>query len=241
MDKLIVANLKMNKNSVEMSDYLKKVTSNEFSNKVVILPSLSNLFLTSIYNQNVEYGVQNFFYKNEGSYTGEVNLKMLEFMNVKYALVGHNERRKNFRESNSLINKKILNALENGVTPILCIGESLGQANNNLYKAHLKRQINLALKGVKIADLDKIIIAYEPTYAIGAESGANLDYVESNIDLIRHVVNSKSAKTEINIKVLYGGSINLENYESYLNSEHVDGLLIGRSILDADNLIKMGR
>lgn len=241
MDKLIVANLKMNKNSVEMSDYLKKVTSVEYSNKVVILPSLSNLFLTSIYNQNVEYGVQNFFYKNEGSYTGEVNLKMLEFMNVKYALVGHNERRKNFKESNSLINKKILNALENGVTPILCIGESLGQANKNLYKAHLKRQIKLALKGVKVADLDKIIIAYEPTYAIGAENSADLSYVESNIDLIKHTVKSKSAKTDINIKVLYGGSINLDNYESYLNSEHIDGLLIGRSILDADNLIKIGR
>ncbi len=241
MNKLIVANLKMNKNSVEMSEYLEKVTNEEYSNNVVVLPSLSNLFLSSIYNKNIEYGVQNFFYKEEGSFTGEVNLKMLEFMNVKYALVGHNERRKTFRESNALINKKILNAIENGVTPILCIGESLGQTRNNLYKAHLKRQINLALKGVKIVDLDKIVIAYEPTYAIGAESSADLEYVENNIKLIKDIINSKSVKTEIKVKVLYGGSINLDNYEKYLNSDVVDGLLIGRSILDADNLIKIGR
>ncbi len=240
--KLIVANLKMNKNSVDMSEYLKKLSEEKFSNKIIILPSLSNLFLASIYkNENIEYGVQNFFYKDEGSYTGECNLTMLNGMDIKYALVGHHERRKQFKESNATINKKILYALEKGVTPILCVGESFGQTKNNLYKAHLKRQLSLALKGVKIADLEKIIIAYEPTYSIGAENAADLIYVESNIALIKEFINSKSAKTEIIPKVLYGGSITVENYEKYLNSEYIDGLLIGRTILDADNLIKIGK
>lgn len=241
MKKLIIANLKMNKNSIEMSEYLQKITKEEYSNEVVILPSIPNLFLSTIYRDNVSYGVQNFFYKEEGSYTGEYNLSMLEYMNVKYALVGHLERRKQFKESNALINKKILYALSQGIIPILCIGESQGQTKNNLYKAHLKRQITLALKGVKVADLEKIIIAYEPAFAIGADESADLIYVENNIRLIKEIINSKSSKTEINTKVIYGGSINLENYEQYLNSDEIDGLLIGRCILDAENLIKIGR
>jgi len=241
MNKLIVANLKMNKNSVEMSEYLKKVTSENFSNEVVILPSISNLFLSAIYSENVNYGVQNFYFKDEGSYTGEYNLDMLEFMNVKYALVGHVERRKQFKESNATINKKILYALSKGVTPILCIGESLGQTRNNLYKAHLKRQLTLALRGVKVADLDKVIIAYEPAFAVGAETSADLIYVESNVKLIKEIIKSKSAKLPINPKVIYGGSVNLDNYNEFLNCEEIDGLLIGRTILDAENLIKIGR
>lgn len=242
MSKLIVANLKMNKNSVEMSKYLEKVIKEEYSHDIVILPSISNLFLSAVYqNEKVQYGVQNFFYKDEGSFSGEINLKMLEYMNVKYALVGHLERRKTFKESNATINKKILNALENNVTPILCIGESLGQTRNNLYKAHLKRQLSLALRGVKLADLNKIIIAYEPTFAIGAENSAELLYVENNIELIKSILRAKSTKVDISPKIIYGGSINLDNYEAFLNSEYIDGLLIGRSILDADNLIKIGR
>lgn len=241
MNKLIVANLKMNKNSVEMSEYLKKVTSEKFSNDIVILPSIPNLFLSTIYTENVSYGVQDFYFKDEGSYTGAYNLDMLEYMKVKYALVGHLERRKQFKESNATINKKILYALSKGVTPILCIGESLGQTRNNLYKAHLKRQISLALRGVKIADLEKVIIAYEPAFAIGAEESADLLYVENNIDLIKGIIKSKSSKIEINPKILYGGSVNLENYKAFLNSEKIDGLLIGRTILDADSLIKIGR
>ncbi|MBE5746481.1 MAG: triosephosphate isomerase [Clostridiales bacterium] len=242
MNKLIVANLKMNKNSVEMSEYLEKIVKEEYSNDIVILPSLSNLFLSTVHqNEKVSYGVQNFFYKEEGSFTGEINLKMLEYMHVKYALIGHNERRKNFKESNATINKKVLNALENNVTPILCIGESLGQTRNNLYKAHLKRQLSLALRGVKLADLNKIIIAYEPTFAIGAENSADLLYVESNVALIKSILKAKSTKVDISPKILYGGSVSLDNYEAFLNSEFIDGLLIGRSILNADNLIKIGR
>lgn len=241
MNKLIVANLKMNKNSVEMSEYLKKVTSESYSNEIVILPSIPNLFLSTIYSENVVYGVQNFYFKDEGSFTGEYNLDMLEYMKVKYALVGHLERRKQFKESNSTINKKILYALSKGITPILCVGESLGQTRNNLYKAHLKRQLTLALKSVKVADLDKVIIAYEPTFAVGGEVSADLIYVENNIKLIKEIIKSKSSKMEVNPKVLYGGSVNLENYEGFLNSEEIDGLLIGRACLDAENLIKIGR
>jgi len=239
MNKLIVANLKMNKNSIEMSEYLKKLTNKSYTNKIVVLPTISNLFLSTIYNKNVEYGVQDFFYKEEGSFTGEVNLKLLKYLNVKYALVGHNERRKLFKESNATINKKLLYALKNNVTPILCIGESLGQTHNNLYKAHLKRQINFALKGVKVSDLEKIIIAYEPAYAIGADEAANIEYVENNIKLIREIINSKNGKKE-KTTVLYGGSINSTNYKKFLNSDVIDGLLIGRYILDVNNLIKIG-
>ena len=94
---------------------------------------------------------------------------------------------------------------------------------------------------IDIILLENVIIAYEPTFAIGAENSAELLYVENNIQLIKSILKAKSTKVDISPKVLYGGSINLENYASFLNSEYIDGLLIGRCILDADNLIKIGR
>ena len=99
----------------------------------------------------------------------------------------------------------------------------------------------MALRGVKVQDIDKIIIAYEPTYAIGGDASADLGYVENNIKLIKEIVSSKSKKDEINPKVLYGGSINMQNYEQYLRSDYIDGLLIGRTILDANNLLELGK
>ena len=162
---------------------------------------------------------------------------MLKYLNVEYALIGHSERRKLFKESGALINKKLLKCLEDGITPIVCLGESLGQTKSaNLTKALFKRQISMILKGVKIADLEKIIIAYEPTYAVNGEAPADIIRVEENIKLLRELISAKSAKTEINVKVIYGGSINAENYKTYLDSESIDGLLIGRTSLDAESL-----
>ena len=236
MNKLIIANIKMNKNSKEMSDYLQVLNEGEYSTKLVVLSPIPFLFLNKVYNK-ISYGVQNFFYKDEGAFTGEVSLNMLKYLNVEYALIGHSERRKLFKESGTLINKKLLKCLEDGITPILCFGESLGQTKSaNLTKAHFKRQITSALKGVKIADLEKIIIAYEPTYAVNGNEAADIVKVEENIKLIRELISAKSAKTEINVKVVYGGSINVENYKVYLNSEEIDGLLIGRTSLDAESL-----
>lgn len=238
MNKLIVANIKMNKDSLEMNEYLKELNSVEKENEVVVLAPLPFLFLSKLY-KNLNYGVQNFFYQPNGAYTGEVNLEMLELFDVKYALIGHSERRKTFKESNSLINKKLLKALDLGVTPILCIGESLGQTKSaNLTKAYLKRQLTLALRNVRVSQLEKIIIAYEPTYAIGAENPADIIAVENNITLIRELISART-KTPVNIKVIYGGSLNKENYQTFLNSESIDGLLVGRASLDAKSFKEM--
>lgn len=237
MNKLVVVNLKSSMNSIESSEFLESITKNSYKNKVVVLPSISNLFLSTLYDQNIEYGVQDFYYKEEDELTGSVNLKMLEFMNVKYALLGHHERRKEFKESNATINKKVICAIKNGVTPIICIGESLKQSENkNLCKAHLKKQLSLALRGAKKSDYDKIIIAYEPVFAIGAEKGANLEYVENNISIIKE---SLKNIFNIQVKVLYGGSVNKENYDEYLNSEIIDGVLVGRFARSAENLAKL--
>lgn len=238
MNKLIVANIKMNKNSFEMNEYLQTLNEVETNNEVAVLLPLPFMFLSKLY-KNLSYGLQNFFYQPCGAFTGEVNLEMLEYFNVKYVLVGHSERRKAFKESNSLINKKLLKALEEGVTPILCIGESLGQTKSaNLTKAYLKRQLTLALRNVRVSQLENIIIAYEPTYAIGADSPADIIAVESNIALIRELISART-KNPVNIRVLYGGSVNAQNYQTFLNSESIDGLLIGRASLDIEKFKEM--
>lgn len=238
MNKLIVANIKMNKNSLEMNDYLKALNEAPKSNEIAVLSPMPFLFLSKLYT-NLSYGVQNFYFQNNGAYTGEVNLDMLEFFDVKYALVGHSERRKTFKESNSLINKKLLKALELGVTPILCIGESLGQTKSaNLTKAYLKRQLTLALRNVRVSQLEDIIIAYEPTYAIGAENPADIIAVESNIALIRELISART-KNEVHVRVIYGGSLNAQNYQTFLNSDSIDGLLVGRASLDEESFKEM--
>lgn len=238
MNKLIVANIKMNKNSFEMNEYLENLNEVSANNEVAVLLPMPFMFLSKLY-KNLSYGVQNFFYQPLGAHTGEVNLEMLEYFDVKYALVGHSERRKAFKESNSLINKKLLRALELDVTPILCIGESLGQTKSaNLTKAYLKRQLTLALRNVRVSQLEKIIIAYEPTYAIGAENPADIIAVESNIALIRELISART-KNPVNIKVIYGGSVNKDNYQTFLNSESIDGLLVGRASLDVNNFKEM--
>lgn len=243
MNKIIIANLKMNFDALQTSKYLKELSQEEYVNKIVVFPSVSNLFLSTLYdkNENIEYGIQDFYFKDEGSYTGAVNLRMLEGMNVKYALVGHSERRKVFKDSNATINKKIIYALNNGVTPILCIGESLGQTRNNLYKSHLKRQISLALRGVKVDDINKIIIAYEPDYTVGEESGITIEHIEENIKLIKDAIQSKSVKTVLTPKILFGGNITTKTYKQFLDNEFVDGVLVGREALEVENIIKMGQ
>lgn len=220
--KLVVANLKMNKTKEEMIIYKKTLEENIENNNLIICPQ--DIYLDFMISQNYKVGAQDLYIENSGSYTGENSPDALESIGVTYGIVGHSERRKHFNETNDFINKKIKAALTNNIIPILCIGESLEE--RELKEEILKKQLEECLKEIT----GEIIIAYEPIWAIGTGKLPTTKEITEVISFIKTI--SKN-------KVIYGGSINLENIEEIINLENIDGVLIGGASLNPNNLINI--
>lgn len=223
-NKLIVGNQKMYMTPNEVGEYLKCVIGKITTNNVVICPS--SIYIPYFLKHKFSVGVQNVCAENEGSHTGEISAKQVSEFGIKYSLVGHSERRIHFCEDNDLINKKIKNLLEHNIKPILCIGET--NEEKNLLKTNkvLKSEIVTCLKDIKPEYFDKIIIAYEPIWAIGTNRIPTMEEIKTNVKYIKEIV-SKIYKAEV--KVLYGGSINSSNIEKLNKIECLDGFLIGGS------------
>jgi triosephosphate isomerase len=167
--KFVAGNWKMNKNVTEAAELMKEIKLNlkkDVSEKVetVICPPFLSLYTAKeiFAGSNLGYGAQNMHYKDNGAFTGEISGKMLKDAGCSYVILGHSERRQYFNETNHLINLKVIKALENSLFPILCVGETLEQREEEIHKKIVDEQVTLCLKGVSEADAEKIIIAYEP-------------------------------------------------------------------------------
>ena len=163
-------------------------------------------------------GSQNVSNNNEGAFTGEISAKNLKSYNVKYSLVGHSERRKNQKETEKDINEKIKRLLENNITPILCVGETMEERENGEVKKIIKTQVQLALAGVSPSDIEKIIIAYEPIWSIGTGNIPKIEDILLTNNYIREILPYN--------KIIYGGSVNEENIDN-IKSPEIDGYLLG--------------
>jgi len=202
---LIIANWKCNPKSIEESKILfKEIKENVFNKNVVICPP--SIFTSSLICEGVIFGAQDCSLKNEGSFTGEISAQMIKSIGCEYVIIGHSERRRIFKEDNQQIKMKIDLALKAKLKPIVCIGED----TENTFD-FLKEQIK---------DIDEnIILAYEPIWAIGTGNSASLDKVKE----VKEFLGKR--------KVLYGGSVNSQNFKQYLSV--MDGLLIGGASLDS--------
>ncbi len=202
---LIIANWKCNPKSIEESKILfKEIKENVFNKNVVICPP--SIFISSLICEGVIFGAQDCSLKNEGSFTGEISAQMIKSIGCEYVIIGHSERRRIFKEDNQQIKMKIDLALKAKLKPIVCIGED----TENTFD-FLKEQIK---------DIDEnIILAYEPIWAIGTGNSASLDKVKE----VKEFLGKR--------KVLYGGSVNSQNFKQYLSV--MDGLLIGGASLDS--------
>jgi len=185
----------------------------------VFLERLSNIFE----NSSISLGAQNMYHKEEGAYTGEISPVMLISVGCDYVIIGHSERRHIFGENDIDIHKKVISAIEHGLTPILCVGETLPQRKENEAKNVVERQVVAALDGV---DLDRIIIAYEPVWAIGTGISADVDTITEMHNFIRSLVGE--------VTILYGGSVKDKNAFELASIKDVDGFLVGSASLDAD-------
>jgi len=238
MAKIVVANWKMNPESLKEAEVLFNKTLIEVKNtknlKIVICPPFPFLSVFGkTKSQKIALGAQNVSREVEGSYTGEVSPKMLRSLGVSCVIVGHGEERKQ-GETNKLINEKILNLLKFKLSPILCIGESIRDRDGE-YLSFVEEQIKTCLLSMPRAYMKNIIIAYEPIWAIGANAKREAradEFMEMKIFIKKVISDIYDAKTAHSIPILYGGSVHKENAQAFIKEGDADGLLIGRDSIN---------
>ena len=186
-------------------------------------------------------GAQNLFYEDHGAYTGEVSAAMLCDLGVKYVIVGHSERRALFGETDEIVNKKVLAALEAGLNPIICVGESLAQREMGVTMELIALQVKSALAGVSAEQMRRCVIAYEPVWAIGTGKVAGPDEVLATHAVVRRLLCERLGEPGNRIPILYGGSVKPANAGNLIGLDNVDGLLIGGASLDAQSFVQIIR
>lgn len=241
---LVIGNWKMNKTKSEVSRFLEEVEAYDFGDKntVVVVPSNPFLYLfeEKLRYSSILYGVQNIFPKDSGAFTGELSLDMAKDFGCKYAIVGHSERRTIFNECDQFVSKKVRGCVQNNITPILCIGENLDQRKDGSYKQFLTNQIKEGLSKISGEELSKVVVAYEPLWAIGTGETATPDQVEEmHIFLRKFLVESYGTEIGKSIPLLYGGSVKPSNVLELAMAQSVTGFLIGGASLDASSFIEI--
>lgn len=232
MEKIVAANLKMNLNYNEIDDYVKSINTFGDTKNLIVCPT--SIYIPYFINNIYAVGVQDIDIYDEGSYTGSLSPKQVSSLKVEYAIVGHSERRKYYHENDDLVNLKIQAALRNNLTVILCIGETKEEKNLGKTKDKIKTQIINDLRNIN--DIDNIIIAYEPIWAIGTSIIPTLDDIRDITLYIKAIVKELLNKE---VRVLYGGSVNDKNIESIISVEQLTGVLIGSASLDPQKLKKI--
>jgi len=234
---LIIGNWKMNLGVHESSLFLHrldKLVKIHRNVEVVIAPNLLSLQTLSLQVnlRQMKLAVQNFYWRDHGAYTGEVSASMLRGI-VQYALVGHSERRHVFHESDKDTRAKVQAAIRNGIRPVLCVGETAGEKALNETKDVLYDQLIGGLANITSEELEQVVIAYEPVWAIGTGQNAlppDVTYAIKSIRAqLKHLYGAKASES---VQVLYGGSVTPDSAAGYLELPEVDGLLIGGASLD---------
>lgn len=242
--KIIVGNWKMNLNMHEASLYLEKLSKNikiRRDVEVILAPSIFTLQSLSmqVNLRQFKLAVQNFFWRDRGSYTGEVSASQLRGI-VQYGIIGHSERRYLFHESDKDIRNKVAAAIRNDIKPILCIGETAWERASGEVKDIIHDQLLGGLANITSDDLDKIIIAYEPVWAIGTGQNAlPIDVVVAVKTIRKQIEHLYGLKAANLIKIIYGGSITPDSASDYLALPGIDGILVGGVSVDEKAFCKI--
>ena len=239
--KYCIANWKMNHSSVEIYDYINKWNDKKINNSVqtIICPPFTYLSKVSkLLSNNTNICAQNIFFKNSGSYTGEISPYMAKDCGCRWVLIGHSERRDVFNETNQIINKKLLFSLNEDLNAILCVGESKSERIKGKTKQVINEQLLSAFKNINLNDENTMIIAYEPVWAIGTGIAANIDDIKDANEYIRNIIIKKGYKNK-NISIIYGGSVTAKNAEEICMIDNVDGFLVGGASLNVDSFYEI--
>ncbi len=242
--KLVVANWKLHftvPESTIIIEQLKKELTKSKKVEVVICPSFIDIYPASaeLKGTNISLGAQNLFYKEEGAFTGEVSAIALAHF-VKYSIVGHSERRMIFCENDKIVSQKAEVAVAHGITPIICVGETLHDKEDGLSKIVVINQLEAGLNRLTAEEITDVVIAYEPVWAIGTGRICNLIDAEKMSDNIRNLIKAlygdRAAKE---VRILYGGSVDEKNVKTFAKSKKLNGVLVGGASLDVKTFAKV--
>jgi len=239
---IIAGNWKMNNTvaeGIKLIEDLKPLVKDAKAEVVVCVPFT---FLSEaskiLKGTNIKLGAQNVHFADKGAYTGEISADMLLELGVKYVIIGHSERRQYFGETDETVNKRTLQALAKGLIPIVCVGESLAEREADKTEEVIKTQIVNGLKG--LCDVSRIVIAYEPIWAIGTGKTATKEQANETIGYIRKVcAKAFCPDCAAKVTIQYGGSMNPKNVSELMAMEEIDGGLIGGASLKAEDFSKV--
>ncbi|AIZ36469.1 triose-phosphate isomerase [Parvimonas micra] len=240
---VIIGNWKMNKDLDEAKKLVKEIVSEKLDNGVEKVICVPFVYVTEVNKllegSDVGLGVQNMYFENRGAFTGEISPVMLKSCGVSYVILGHSERRTVFNETDEIINKKVKSALQYKLIPILCCGETLEERNLGIEKDIVEKQIRNTLDDISVNDIEKVIIAYEPIWAIGTGLTASSDDAENMIKFIREILYDIYGNLSENIRIQYGGSVKPNNIKDLMQKENVDGALVGGACLESTSFCEL--
>lgn len=241
---IIAGNWKMNKTPEEAKELVTALVPLVKNAKcdVVICPPFVDLCAVKpiIAGTNIHLGVQNIHWAEKGAFTGEISADMLKTHGVEYAIVGHSERRQYFGETDATVNQRAKAAIAAGITPIICVGESLEQRESGVTNAVVSGQTKAALDGIEAKDVETLVIAYEPIWAIGTGKTATKEDANATIAVIRGAIAEVYGKDVAEkVRIQYGGSMNPKNASELMSMPEIDGGLIGGASLKAEDFSKV--
>ncbi len=238
---IIAGNWKMNKTTLEAGDLAENLiplVSSVTDREIVLGPPFTSLEAVSetIKGTNIVLAAQNMHWEDKGAFTGEISAEMLLDLGCKYVIIGHSERRQYFCETDETVNKKVKQALKKGLLPIMCVGETLAEREAGKLNEIISRQITGGLKDIVVDDMKKVVIAYEPVWAIGTGKTATPEQANEVHALIRQKVQSLyTAEVAEGLRVQYGGSVTPENVSSLMAKPDIDGALVGGASLKPES------
>ena len=242
--KVIAGNWKMNMLPNETIQFIEDLAPlvKDTEHEVILCVPYTDLFyaLLTAQNTNIKIGAQNMHFAESGAYTGEVSGKMLKSINVEYVIIGHSERRQYFNETDETVNKKVKAAFENGLKPIVCVGETLEQREAGKVEEIITNQTRLALDGLTNEQVQNTIIAYEPIWAIGTGKTATKEDANDAVKSIRKkIAEIYGQNVADGVIIQYGGSVKSSNAKELFSMSDIDGALVGGASLKADEFSKI--
>ena len=244
--KIIAGNWKMNLDkidSINLTSKILKNTEQEKDKKIILSPPfiyLEQLVTDCSERKDILIAAQNCSENGNGAYTGEVSAQMIKSIGVDYVIIGHSERRQYFNESHEVLNNKLSQALSNNLKVIFCCGENINQRDNNEFLDVINNQLSSTVFNLSAIDFSKIIIAYEPIWAIGTGKNATSEQAQEMHNYIRTIVSEKYGNEAANnVSILYGGSCKPSNAKSIFSQIDIDGGLIGGASLKSDDFISI--
>ena len=242
---LIAGNWKMYKTPAEAAETARQLVErvNGVTDvDIMIAPTYTALepVFKVIKDSPVSLGAQNLFWENEGAYTGEISAPMLKSVGCQYGIIGHSERRQYFGETDATVNKKIQAAIQVGLQPVFCVGETEKEREAEQTFSVLDKQVKKGLEKLVYDQLDNLIIAYEPVWAIGTGKTATDDQAQEAHQFIRSLVEKNFGdRLSTSIRILYGGSVKPDNIAGLMSMPDIDGALVGGASLDAESFSKI--